>query len=98
MKNITPEEVQALLNEGKKPNLIDVRETSEVAQGKIPGAINIPLGLLEFKMNELNKHNEYILVCQSGGRSSQAANFLDYQGFNVLNMAGGMLAWKGETE
>ena len=72
-------------------HLIDVREVDEVAAGKIPGAINIPLGLLEFRMNELDKNKEYILVCRSGGRSGRAAQLLESHGYNVINMTGGML-------
>ncbi|RIW34725.1 rhodanese-like domain-containing protein [Bacillus salacetis] len=98
MKEITPNEVELIVNEGTSANIIDVRETDEVAQGKIPGAVNIPLGLVEFRMNELDKSKEYIMVCRSGGRSGRACQFLESQGFNVTNMTGGMLAWEGETE
>lgn len=98
MKEITAKEVEALLKEGKKLNIIDVREAAEVAAGKISGAVNIPLGLVEFRMNELDKTKEYIMVCRSGGRSGRAAQFLESYGFNVINMTGGMLAWEGKIE
>lgn len=98
MKSISVEEVQQLLESGKKLNLIDVREVDEVATGIIPTAINIPLGLIEFRMNELDKSKEYIMVCRSGGRSGNATMFLGNQGFNVANMDGGMLAWAGDVE
>ena len=98
MKEITAKKVEALLNEGKKLNIIDVREVAEVAAGKIPGAVNIPLGLVEFRMNELDKSKEYIMVCRSGGRSGRATQFLESYGFNVINMTGGMLAWEGKME
>lgn len=98
MKEITPKEVESLLKEEKELNIIDVREVDEVAEGKIPGAIHIPLGLVEFRMNELDKSKEYIMVCRSGGRSGRATQFLEGQGFNVTNMTGGMLAWEGRTE
>jgi len=91
-------EVNDLLKKGKFLNIIDVREVDEVREGKIPGAINIPLGLLEARMHELDKSKEYIIVCRSGGRSGRACQFLDYYGYNVTNMAGGMLAWDGEVE
>lgn len=97
MKEISPRELEQLLAEGKALNLIDVRETDEVAQGKIPGAVNIPLGLIEFRMNELDKEKEYVMVCRSGGRSGRACQFLDSYGFKTVNMAGGMLAWEGKT-
>jgi rhodanese-related sulfurtransferase len=98
MNQITATEVQSMLESGKNLNIIDVREAAEVAGGKIPGAVNIPLGLIQFKMNELNKNKEYIIVCLSGGRSSMAAQFLESQGYNVTNMAGGMMNWAGEIE
>ncbi|WP_044023214.1 rhodanese-like domain-containing protein, partial [Bacillus sp. SG-1] len=77
MKQLTAKEVETLVEEGKSLNLIDVREVEEVEAGKIPGAIHIPLGLLEFRMNELDKSREYIMVCRSGGRSGQASQFLE---------------------
>lgn len=98
MKSLTANEVEELLSQGKKLNLIDVREVSEVQEGHIPGIINIPLGLLEFRMHELNKDTPYIMVCRSGGRSGQATSFLQEQGFDVTNLTGGMLSWSGEIE
>lgn len=94
MKEMTAKEVKSLINEGKALNIIDVREVDEVTAGKIPGAVNIPLGLVEFRMHELDKSKEYIMVCQSGGRSGRATQFLEYQGYDVINMQGGMLSWE----
>ena len=98
MKTMTAKEVENKLTQGKTVNIIDVRETDEVAAGKIPGAVNIPLGLVEFRMNELDKSKEYVMVCRSGGRSGRASQFLESQGYKVINMAGGMLDWEGKTE
>ncbi|KAA0546615.1 rhodanese-like domain-containing protein [Bacillus sp. BGMRC 2118] len=98
MKEISVKELETLLDEGKNLNLIDVREVDEVAAEKIPGVVNIPLGLLEFRMHELDKSKEYIMICRSGGRSGRATQFLESQGYNVINMSGGMLAWEGKVE
>lgn len=98
MKTIEPEEVEAKLSSGQPLDIIDVREVEEVQTGKIPTAVNIPLGLLEFRMNELDKSKEYIVVCHAGGRSARAVQFLESQGYNVTNMNGGMLEWEGKTE
>ena len=98
MKHLAAKEVEQKLDKGEQLNIIDVRETDEVAAGKIPSAINIPLGLVEFRLQDLDKSKEYILVCRSGGRSSKAAAFLEGRGFHVTNMDGGMLAWEGKTE
>ena len=98
MKTIDAQEVQERLEAGEQLNIIDVREADEVAEGKIPEAVHIPLGLVEFRMNELDKNKEYFIVCHAGGRSARAVQFLDSQGYNVTNIAGGMLAWEGELE
>jgi rhodanese-related sulfurtransferase len=98
MKELTAKEVEVLLTSGTSLNIIDVREVEEVAAGKIPGAVNIHLGLIEFHMHELDKSTEYIMVCRSGGRSGRAAQFLESRGFQVINMTGGMLAWEGNVE
>ncbi len=98
MKEITAKEVQQRLENGEKLNLIDVREMDEVQAGHIPGITHIPLGLLEFSYAELDKNKSYIMVCRSGGRSGQATNYLQSQGFDVTNMAGGMLSWEGKVE
>ena len=98
MKTISPTEVKQKLEAGADLHLIDVREVTEVEAGHIPGVTNIPLGLLEYRMQELDKNTPYIMVCRSGGRSGQATAFLEAQGFDVTNMTGGMLEWTGEVE
>ncbi|WP_010289297.1 rhodanese-like domain-containing protein [Kurthia massiliensis] len=98
MKEISTDALQAKLEAGETLNLIDVREVDEVAAGHIPGIINIPLGLLEFRMHELDKNKPYIMICRSGGRSGQATAFLQSQGYDVTNMTGGMLDWAGEVK
>ena len=98
MKTIDPQEVQSRLEAGEQLNIVDVREADEVAGGKIPEALHIPLGLVEFRMNELDKNKEYFVVCHAGGRSARAVQFLESYGYDVTNINGGMLAWEGETE
>ncbi|WP_050182297.1 rhodanese-like domain-containing protein [Domibacillus robiginosus] len=98
MKQMLPNEVETLRNQGRELSIIDVRETDEVAAGKILGAVNIPLGLLEFRLQDLDKSKEHIVVCRSGGRSLMAANLLKERGYKVINMTGGMNEWQGPTE
>ncbi|QTC42764.1 rhodanese-like domain-containing protein [Bacillus sp. V3] len=97
MKELSTKEVQELLK-NDEPNIIDVREEDEVAAGMIPDAKHIPLGSIESRMDELDKSKEYIMVCRSGGRSGRAAQILENQGFKVINMTGGMMAWEGEVK
>lgn len=98
MKTMTVKEVEQKLGAGEQFNIIDVREVDEVKEGKIPSAIHIPLGLIEFRMHELDKNKEFVMVCRSGNRSGLAARFLESQGFSVINMLGGMMNWVGPTE
>jgi len=98
MNEITPKEVEKKLTTNQPIHLIDVREVDEVKAGKIAGAIHIPLGLLEFRMHELDKKTAYTMVCRSGGRSGRAAQFLESYGYQVTNMVGGMKDWEGPLE
>jgi rhodanese-related sulfurtransferase len=83
--------------------LLDVREPSEVAKGKIAGAVHVPRGLLEFAADPANPmHNQalssgqpVIVYCGSGGRSALAAKTLKDMGLDrVSHMEGGFGAWK----
>lgn len=98
MKEITPKEVESRMAKGEQLHIIDVREVSEMKEGHILGVIHIPLGLLEFRMHELDKNKPYIIVCRSGARSSRAVHYLEGQGYDATNMVGGMLAWEGSIE
>ncbi len=79
-----------------KVDLIDIREKHEYSNGSIKSAKNIPMGdLLNAPNKYLNKDKEYNIMCQSGGRSSRTCNILSNQGFNVVNVAGGMGSYLG---
>lgn len=98
MKEIKPEEVGKKVKNNEDVSIIDVREEEEVAQGKISGAMHIPLGELPDRLDEIDQSKEHILVCRSGGRSGKAYQLLDKEGYNVRNMTGGMLEWKDDVE
>ena len=98
MKEVTTTELNDMLKSGEPLNLIDVRELDEVAEGMISGAVHIPLGDVEARMDELDKSKQYIMICRSGGRSGRATEFLNDAGYNAVNMTGGMLEWEGATE
>ncbi|WP_432354276.1 rhodanese-like domain-containing protein [Sporosarcina sp. A2] len=98
MKEVTVQEVQKLLAAKEPIALIDVREADELGSGKIPGVIHIPLGLLEFKLQDLSKDTPYIMVCRSGARSGRATQLLESHGYQATNMVGGMMNWDGTIE
>lgn len=80
-------------------SILDVREPAEYAFGHIPGAVNIPLGELEERNEELNKGNDIHVICRTGNRSDLAAQKLSAKGYkNVKNVVPGMSDWQGPTE
>lgn len=80
--------------------IIDVRNPDEYAEKHIPGAINIPLSELESRSNELSKQSLIITSCgKGGGRSAEAAAFLQRIGFiKVKFLCGGTLGWYDAIE
>ena len=81
---------------GADGQLVDVREPDEVAERTLPGAVNIPLGELPTRLGELDKSRRVVVLCRSGGRSTNASILLTEAGFgDVVNLEGGMLAYAG---
>jgi rhodanese-related sulfurtransferase len=85
------QEAQRLQQQGAL--VVDVREPFEFATGHIPGAILVPLGELERRATGLDKSRTIVAVCASGNRSGAASQFLAQQGFDVVNLQGGMMGW-----
>jgi NADPH-dependent 2,4-dienoyl-CoA reductase/sulfur reductase-like enzyme/rhodanese-related sulfurtransferase len=79
-------------NEAQKGIILDVREPIELAVENVPGAINIPLGQLRSRLNELPKDREINVICRSGQRAYLATRILLQNGFNAKNVPGGMLS------
>ena len=76
--------------------LIDVREPDELTGplGRIEGVENVPLNTVPNASAQWDKTTPIVVICRSGGRSGQAAMFLEQQGFtHVVSLAGGMLDW-----
>jgi rhodanese-related sulfurtransferase len=79
-----------------KVELIDIREPYEYKSGSLKTAKNIPMGtLLASSERYLTKDKTYYILCQSGARSGRTVNLLTKQGFNVINVAGGMGSYVG---
>jgi rhodanese-related sulfurtransferase len=90
---ITPDQVKTRLEGKPKPFLLDVRQPEEYRSEHIPGAHLIPLNELSGRIKELPHDREIICVCYSGNRSGRAASQLQSQGFQVVNLKGGMIHW-----
>lgn len=96
---INLEQLKEKIDGDEKITVIDVREPAEYAFGHVPGSINIPLGELENRFDELNTEDDIHVICRTGNRSDLAAQKLANQGYKkVKNVVPGMSEWEGPTE
>ena len=84
--------VQELAALGTAARIVDVREPVEWDQGHIAHATLVPLATVPGNVDRFDGAPTYV-ICRSGNRSGQACEFLAQQGIDVVNVAGGMLAW-----
>ena len=103
IENLSPDEVETEMREGDAV-LVDIREADELdSAGRIPGAVHVPRGMLEFRADPTSPYHQapldpskrVILHCASGGRSALAAAALQDMGYDkVAHLDGGIGAWK----
>jgi sulfur dioxygenase len=96
IESISAEEAKALFDKGGY-TVLDCRTAKEYKMGHVPGATNIPRGLLEFKIDKAipDKATPIVMYCKSGGRGSLGTRTLCSMGYtNVMNMDGGWMAWE----
>jgi sulfur-carrier protein adenylyltransferase/sulfurtransferase len=100
MQEITATDLKRRLDSGEDIQIVDVREANEVAIGRIPNSIHIPLGQVLNRMSEIDENRETVVHCKMGGRSARAIDALQRSGFkgNLLNLKGGILAWSNEVD
>ncbi|MBD1380199.1 rhodanese-like domain-containing protein [Metabacillus arenae] len=98
IREISADELKEKLENGEKLELVDVRENEEVEEGMIPEAKHIRMGEIPDQLDYFNKDKEYIMICRSGRRSENVCAYLQDQGYQVRNMTGGMLEYKGKTK
>ena len=93
MQAITEANVEHVHN-AQDAVIIDVREVFEFEAGHAVGAVNIPLGELGGRLDELPQNGEqFFVICQSGGRSGRAVVALRARGYDAVNVAGGTADW-----
>ena len=97
VKEVTVDDVKAMLDRGEKFVLIDVREESEFAKDHLPGAIHLGKGVIERDIEQRvpDTNTPLVLYCGGGFRSALAADALQKMGYtNVISMDGGMRDWR----
>ncbi len=73
--------------------LLDVREDDEWQRGHAPDAQHIPMGDLAARISEIDQDKQLFVICHAGGRSQRVAQYLQRNGYEPVNVDGGMLAW-----
>ena len=94
---VTIDDVQAQMENGARPTLLDVREREEYREGHLEGSVPLPRGFLEMRIEEAvpDKSSPIVAYCAGGVRSLIAARTLKEMGYeNVTSMSGGYTAWK----
>ena len=94
--SLTPAGAVQLMN-NEDVVVLDVREPSETAGGKIAKAVQIPFSSLKTRVGELDKHKDkpMLVYCKSGARAGSACKELGKAGFDkVYSLNGGLLAWQ----
>jgi rhodanese-related sulfurtransferase len=92
---VSARDVAAMLERGDAPLLLDVREPNEWNLGHLPGAMHVPRGLLETRIERVLPRDRHIVVyCAVGNRSALAADTLARMGYvRVASMIGGIRDW-----
>ncbi len=76
--------------------IIDVRENDEWIDSRVPSAVHVPLGTVPDQLDAFGADGAALptyVICKAGGRSFRACEYTAAQGKNVVNVAGGMIAW-----
>ncbi len=97
---LTPDAARALMAKGNVL-VLDVRDAGEVAAGKVPGAVNVSRGMLEFRADPASPYHDkrfdnakdVIVYCASGGRSSLSGKVLQEMGYPKVHNLGGFKDW-----
>jgi rhodanese-related sulfurtransferase len=100
MEEITPTELKQRLDNGDDIQIVDVREDNEVAIGRIPKSVHIPLGQILARMKEIDPSRETVMHCKMGGRSARAIEALTRMGFEgkLINLKGGIVSWSKDVD
>jgi len=98
VKNMSVQELKALIDSGERFELLDVRSPEEAAVASLPGALLVTQEEAG-RVERLPKDTKIVFFCHHGGRSQQAAQHFASQGFsNIYNVEGGIDAWSQQID
>ncbi|MES1228111.1 MAG: rhodanese-like domain-containing protein [Armatimonadota bacterium] len=98
VEEITPAQLIELAERGVEMQVIDVREHEEVEVSMIEGATHIPFAELPSRTKEIDDLKKIVVVCRSGKRSARIAELLVRNGYDAVNLKGGMQAFVAEVD
>jgi sulfur-carrier protein adenylyltransferase/sulfurtransferase len=101
IKNISPDDLKAMLDGGEDVLVVDVRMPWEQDISRVDFSTDIVLDELPQRMNEIPKDKTVVFLCRSGARSMRACQYLAGQGWEeekLLNLEGGILAWARDID
>jgi rhodanese-related sulfurtransferase len=95
IREVSAKDVQGMLATNATAIYLDVREPSEWNLGRLPGAMHIPRGTLETKVEAMIPRDATVMIyCAGGNRSALAADTMQQMGYtDVCSMAGGWRDW-----
>ena len=95
IREVTPADVREMRARGESAVYLDVREPNEWNLGHLPGAMHIPRGTLETKVEAVvPRDRKVVIYCAGGNRSALAADTLQQMGYtDVVSMSGGFTGW-----
>ncbi len=97
IREVTPQQAQEMRSRGEDVVFLDVREPNEWNLGRIPGAVFLPRGTLETKIEQMVRRDRKVVIyCAGGNRSALAADTMQQMGYgDVASMSGGWRGWVG---
>lgn len=98
IKEVSPEQLAQQIKTDAPLVILDVREPWEYALCRIEPSTHIPMNNIPLEAAGLDKSKHYAALCHHGMRSLQVANFLAAQGFDVVNISGGIDLWAQTVE
>ena len=95
---ITVTELKERIDRSDDLVVLDIREPQERQISRIPDQLFIPMGELRDHLDELDKDKEIVVYCRTGKRSAMVTAFLKREGYNAINLAGGIHEWADKVD
>jgi rhodanese-related sulfurtransferase len=93
---VTASALMAERRDGRTSLLLDCRENSERRQGYIPGSLHIIMREIPYRLGEIDRSTDVVVVCAHGNRSYSVAGYLIENGFRARSLRGGIVGWQAQ--